>query len=105
MFENKYFTAEISKQFADILGLTFVDKNEPEANVCFANNEEVRAEFKTTFTAVDLLDYFHAVSHSTKDRESQNEITEMDFAAIPLPSDSTEFWKLVKLGTSIRNNE
>jgi len=102
MIKKKYLSAEIIKQFADRLGLAFVDENEPQGNVCFANNEEVRGEFKTAFTAMNLLDYFYAVSHSTNDRDDQEEILEMDFAAIPLPSDSKEFWELVKLRGSLR---
>lgn len=105
MIKKKYLSAEIIKQFADRLGLAFVDDNEPEGNVCFANNEEVRAEFKTAFTAVDLMDYFSGASYSRNYRENQKEIIEMDFAAIPIPSDLTQFWKLVELGASLRNNE
>ncbi|MFW6257781.1 MAG: type ISP restriction/modification enzyme, partial [Prolixibacteraceae bacterium] len=48
---------EIVNQIVKNLGLTFVPEKEPEGNVCMANNQEVRQEYKTTFAPIDLLDY------------------------------------------------
>jgi very-short-patch-repair endonuclease len=93
---------EIVNQIAKNLGLGFVPKKEPEGNLCYINNPEVRDDFKTTFAPIDLLDYIYAVLHSPTYCEKQKEFLKIDFPRVPYPKDANTFWKLVKLGGALR---
>lgn len=95
---------EIVKQIASNLSLTFTnEKEEPsEGEVCFANSEEVRPEFRQTFAPIDILDYIYAVLHSPAYREKYKEFLKIDFPRVPYPKDTTTFWQLVKLGGELR---
>ncbi|MBC7523030.1 MAG: N-6 DNA methylase [Flavobacterium sp.] len=92
----------IVKQIADGLGMTFTNEKEIESNVCFANSDEVRPEFKQSFAPIDLLDYIYAVLHSPTYREKYKEFLKIDFPRVPLPTDADQFWKLVALGDELR---
>ncbi len=93
---------EIVSEIAKGLGLTFVPEKE-NCNVCFANhNDELRDEYKQTFTPIDILDYIYAVLYSPAYREKYKEFLKLDFPRIPYPKDTETFWKLVKLGGEIR---
>ena len=91
---------EIVKRIANRYGLFFLDKKET-GNVCFANSEELRLEYKQSFTVFDLLDLCYAVLHSSL----YNKDLENDIQKIPLPLDSNVFWKLIQIGTNFRNQE
>ncbi|MCK9450571.1 MAG: hypothetical protein M0Q90_02680 [Bacteroidales bacterium] len=93
---------EIVKEIAKNLSLGFVPEKEPEGNVCYINNPEVRDDYKITFAPIDLLDYIYAVLHSPTYREKYKEFLKIDFPRVPYPKDSRTFWQLVKLGGEIR---
>ena len=92
----------ILSKIAKNLGLSFVPEKETGGNVCMANSEEVRDDFRTTFAPIDLLDYIYAVLHSPEYREKYKEFLKIDFPRVPYPEDSEKFWKLVELGGQIR---
>jgi len=79
--------AEIVKQIAEKLGLTFTNEKETT---------------KDTFAPVDILDYIYAVLHSPTYREKYKEFLKIDFPRVPFPKDKDTFWQLVKLGGEIR---
>lgn len=93
---------EIVNKIAKKLNLSFVPEKEPEGKVCYINNPEVRAEFRTTFAPIDLLDYIYAVLHSPGYREKYKEFLKIDFPRVPYPKDAETFWRLVKLGGALR---
>lgn len=95
---------EIVKQIATNLGLAFTNQKEQqtEGEVCFMNSPEVRPEFRTTFAAIDILDYIYAVLHSPIYREKYKEFLKIDFLKVPYPKDPATFWKLVELGGELR---
>ncbi|MDI5898309.1 type ISP restriction/modification enzyme [Flavobacterium yafengii] len=93
---------DIIKQIADGLGMTFTNEKETETNVCFANSDEVRPEFKQSFAPIDLLDYIYAVLHSPSYREKYKEFLKIEFPRVPAPQDRVEFMQLVKLGGELR---
>lgn len=84
--------AEIVKQIAQNLGLTFT--NEP---IDYAQDET-----RSTFAPIDILDYIYAVLHSPTYREKYKEFLKIDFPRVPYPKDAVTFWQLVKLGSQIR---
>jgi predicted helicase len=94
--------AEIVQQFAQKLGLSFIPEKEPEGNVCYINNPEVRDDYKTTFAPMDILDYIYAVLHSPTYRKKYNEFLKIDFPHVPFPQNSDTFWKLAGVGEQIR---
>jgi predicted helicase len=79
--------AEIVKQIAEKLGLTFTNEKETS---------------KDTFAPIDILDYIYAVLHSPTYREKYKEFLKIDFPRVPYPKDQDTFWQLVKLGGEIR---
>lgn len=79
--------AEIVKQIAEKLGLTFTNEKETTEN---------------TFAPIDILDYIYAVLHSPSYREKYKEFLKIDFPRVPYPKDQDTFWTLVKLGGEIR---
>ena len=82
-------TPEIIQQFKTKLGLSYISENSIEGNLCFANNSELRQEFKLTFTNNDILNYINAFCD-----ESMNNAT----YKIPYPKDTLTFWKCVETG-------
>ncbi len=93
---------ENANRIGNHIGLKFIGEKE-NGSVCFANaNEELRDEFKQVFTTADFLDYIYAVVHKMAYRQRQKELLKIDFKKIPCPNDGKTFWKLVKLGSKIR---
>jgi predicted helicase len=93
---------EIVDQIAKGLGLTFTSEKGEEAEVCFAESGEVMPEYRQSFAPIDLLDYIYAVLHSPTYRETYKEFLKIDFPRVPYPSDAVTFWKLVALGSELR---
>ena len=79
--------AEIVKQIAEKLGLTFTNEKETT---------------EKTFAPIDILDYIYAVLHSPTYREKYKEFLKIDFPRVPYPKNNDTFWQLVKLGGAIR---
>ena len=79
--------AEIVKQIAAKLGLSFTSEKETTEN---------------TFAPIDILDYIYAVLHSPTYREKYKEFLKIDFPRVPYPKDKNVFWQLVNLGSQIR---
>ncbi|OXA98119.1 hypothetical protein B0A75_15405 [Flavobacterium oncorhynchi] len=98
--ERSELNSELLKSITNRYCLLFLDKKET-GNVCFANSEELRLEYKQSFTAIDLLDLCYAVLHSSL----YNKDLENDIQKIPLPMDSNLFWKLIQIGNNFRNQE
>lgn len=84
------------------LSSTFTPEKEPNGNVCMADNEVVRPEYKESFAPIDLLDYIYAILHHPGYREKYKEFLKIDFPRIPYPKDQETFWKFVKLGGQLR---
>ncbi len=54
-------------------------------------------------TPEDLFDYVYAILHSPTYRTKYGEFLKNDFPRVPYPSNKEYFWKLVPLGTRLRN--
>ena len=78
---------EIVNQIAEKIGLQFTPEKE---------------ETEGTFAPIDILDYIYAVLHSPTYREKYKEFLKIDFPRVPYPKDKNTFWKLVKLGSELR---
>ncbi|TDD98684.1 type ISP restriction/modification enzyme [Flavobacterium cellulosilyticum] len=100
--ELKPIPTEITNKIAKQLGLTFVPEKEAEGNVCMANSNEVRPEFREIFSTIDLLDYIYAALHSPTNQEKNKEIANSDYIKISFPKDTKTFWESVALGSKVR---
>ena len=89
----------ISQKF----NLEFYIKTPPEGNVCFAQNEEVRDDFRTFFTLTDLLNYIHGILGSAEYPKLKNELLETKLQKITIPKSEQMFWDLVHAGAELRN--
>ncbi|MCB1604289.1 MAG: N-6 DNA methylase [Xanthomonadales bacterium] len=94
--------SEIVKTISSKINLEFLPEEPQPGNLCMAQNPEVTHEFRTYFTPLNLLDYIYAVLHSPSYREKYKEFLKIDFPRVPYPKDTETFWKLVELGSQIR---
>ncbi|GAB3178871.1 type ISP restriction/modification enzyme [Telluribacter humicola] len=92
----------IVQRLVERLGIAYISDKEPEGNVCFINSDEVRPEFRLSFSSTDLFDYLYAVLLSLPYRRQPTGIEQTDFSTIPIPGDSSTFWRLVQLGSQLR---
>ncbi len=96
------FNMEIISEIEKGLDLQFVPEKE-NGNLCFSqNNNELQNEYKQSFAPIDVLDYIYAVLHSPSYREKYKEFLKIDFPRVPYPTNKDTFWKLVDLGSQIR---
>ncbi|MCC5908563.1 MAG: DNA methyltransferase [Balneolaceae bacterium] len=79
--------SKIVKKIATGLGLSFTPEKQDKEG---------------TFAPIDLLDYIYAVLHSPTYRETYKEFLKIDFPRVPYPDDPEQFWKLVDLGSDLR---
>lgn len=54
------------------------------------------------YAPIDILDYIYAILHSPTYRIKLNDTLKSDFPKIPYPSDGETFWKVVKIGETLR---
>lgn len=92
-------TEETINQIAHKTGLHFILEKDPEGNVCMANNKELRAEFRQTFSPIDILDYAYAILHSSDFRSTSKKNSKTNF---PYPKNAEIFWELAELGSQIK---
>lgn len=89
---------QIFKKF----NLTFISKKETNGNICFANNPELRNEFRTTFSATDVLNYINAISYSSSYKDKNKSHLMSNCKNLPTPHNQDTFWKLVIWGGKIK---
>lgn len=87
--------SEILFKMEQTLNLIFI-KEETETNICFANSDEVRSEYKQSFRVIDLLDYIYVFVRSSYYRKT---------LLIVISSEVALFWNLVKIGANYRKEE
>lgn len=86
--------SDLVQQLEKHLQLLFVSEK-GNGNLCFADDIEMRPEFRTTFNAIDFTFYLLAVLESSK--------IALERAAFPFPNTTTLFWKSVNEGSILWN--
>ena len=82
----------------DKLGLRFnITTRDTAGNVCFADDPNLRPEFRNSFVAIDLWDYYYAQWHNPRWWEER--IPNEQYLQWPDPGG---FWKSVALGKNLR---
>lgn len=98
------FTPKLFHEIEQIVALNFESETNVEGNVCFSNHIDLRSEFKDSFSAEDVLNCLYAVlnleiENSTINCNSILKIIEKNNK----PEIQLTFWKLVEIGTNMRN--
>lgn len=91
------FDKDVLGKIEKIIGIPFISDSYAIGAVCFANNDEVRPEFRESFNTFHVLDYINASLYKSGDKTN--------FYKIPYPEDSTSFWELVAIGAKLRKND
>lgn len=88
---------EVVKELSRRLHLPYIEHKDSEGNLCFINNNEVRAEFRETFTSADVTHYLVGLLKTS----IVAEITKENFHLIfPYPQNAKSFWQQVEQGNS-----
>ncbi|EPF76050.1 hypothetical protein GCM10025882_04530 [Acinetobacter gyllenbergii] len=96
------FNQQLVSQIEKLLGLSFLNDNEPH-RVCFANqNIELQDAYKQVFSPVDLLDYLYASLIADQQSAEKIQLDHPALAPIPYPTDNLTFWKMVATGRQYR---
>ncbi|MCB0537905.1 MAG: hypothetical protein KDE33_10320 [Bacteroidetes bacterium] len=82
---------DLKKDFIDKmnqdLGLTYVEGGNKSGNLCYQNTPELQAEYKITFSKLDVINYLCAVLNI--------DIFCVEKDAVLFPKDGATFWKSV----------
>jgi hypothetical protein len=99
---TSHITDEMMRCFENSIGIE-LSKEAPvqHPNLCYIESEEVRDEYRTTFTQSDILNYIYAMQHSSSQTKSEMVLPGVN-GTIPYPKNSITFWKLAKLGKELR---
>jgi hypothetical protein len=96
------FPPQVVEDISGHFELIFVVENASEGNVCLANAEEVRPEYRTAFSSIDLLNYYYAVLHLPEYRRRYTEFSKTESPWMPCSKDAVSFWRLAELGGQLR---
>ena len=98
------FTLDYLESIEKQLGLVFLEVDEEPGNLCMANAEETRPDFRTTFTSIHLANYIFALEHSPRHHKEYHQFLRTRRIALLCPSDATEFWKTVEEGRKMKES-
>ncbi|WP_022827982.1 hypothetical protein [Flavobacterium antarcticum] len=97
------FTHETFQKIEKVLALTFENENHENSNVCFANNKDLRAEFKDRFSAEDVYNCLLAIRNLKNENAS---IKVIEIQKLVKRNNKAElqktFWHLVESGTTLK---
>lgn len=96
------FPPQVVEGISRQLGLLFIPEKVSGGNVCLAHSEEVKPEYRTVFSASDLLNYLYAVWHSSSYITKHEQFVKDDLSGLSYPKDVEDFWRLVDLGGQLR---
>ncbi|TXH22447.1 MAG: hypothetical protein E6Q95_02160 [Chitinophagaceae bacterium] len=91
------------QHFSFLISLDFLLDTPSEGNTCFAQNPDLRDDFRTYYTAIDILDYI--IFHLTKNEYTleKNAPNKSNKTPISWPN-SMNFWSEVHTGTDFRKS-
>ncbi len=99
------FTPKLFHEIEQIVALNFENETNVEGNVCFANDKDLRYEFKDSFSAEDVLNCLYALINLEK---RQFMVTTNSLRILLQRNNKIEiqkaFWQLVEIGILSRNN-
>lgn len=93
--------ASVYKKIESIIAIPFVEDEVATASVCFACSEELRADFRIQFSAMDVVNYVYGIIHEMYQTEEFKAKAILDLK-IPFPQSALDFWKYSLCGKKIR---
>lgn len=98
------FDKEVLNTIEKIIGIPFINDFYDEGEVCFANNDAIRADFRQAFNVFDVIDYINAIIHKSE-RIENSIFLEVVLVQIPYPTDSSFFWEQVATGKKLLKSD
>lgn len=92
---------EVLKTIESIIKTPFVEDEFEDGSVCFANDEDLRVDFKIHFTIYDVVNYVYGVITQLYWEESEK-LESISLLKIPYPIDATFFWQYSSIGKKLR---
>ena len=93
---------QVLKTIESIIETPFVEDEFESGSVCFANDEDLRANFKLQFTIYDVVNYVYGVCQLHLEK---NEKLEISLLKIPYPVNADLFWKHSNGGKKLRQQQ
>lgn len=90
----------VFKSIEKILGIPFVDDELTTGAVCFATDEELRADFKIQFISNDVVNYVYGIITL----DSNENLASISSLKIPYPVNADVFWQNSIIGKKYRQN-
>lgn len=94
----------VLKTIEEIIKTPFVEDKFESGAVCFASDEDVRADFKLQFTIYDVVNYIYGVVFQLYSEENIKTLFILDLK-IPYPKNATSFWEYSSIGKKFRNQQ
>jgi predicted helicase len=89
---------EVVNYLSEKLKLFHSPFKEIGGEVCFLNSEEVRAEFKVSFSSTDIFNYIAGYLGSDEYENKYKKLLHKSCPFVPFPKDEFEFWRFVQIG-------
>lgn len=89
----------VLKTIESIIETPFVEDEFELGSICFANDDEVRADFKLRFTTYHVVNYVYGIYQLHLE---ENEKLEISLLKIPYPVNAASFWHYCSIGKKIR---
>lgn len=99
--ESSYVSNKTSEIGASFPLYLYSEQNEKISNLKKEIWQKIN-EIAGETTPENILDYIYAFLHSPSYRDKYREFLKTDFPRVPFPKNKYEFWKLVPLGTKLR---
>lgn len=92
---------EVLKIIENIIETPFVEDQFELGSVCFANDEDLRADFKFQFTTYDVVNYVYGFINQLYWKENQK-LESILLLKISYPSNASSFWHYCNIGKKFR---
>ncbi|MES2239348.1 MAG: hypothetical protein V4497_03715 [Bacteroidota bacterium] len=87
-----------------IIGIPFVDDESEMGAVCFASDEDVRADFRIQFSNTDVVNYVYGIIFSLYSKENKS-LHSVPSLKIPYPANADFFWENSVIGKKYRQEQ
>jgi hypothetical protein len=87
-----------------IIETPFAEDQYESGSVCFATDEDVRADFRLQFSAYDVVNYVYGVLYELHWKENEA-LKPLSLLKIPYPINATFFWNYSTIGKKYRLKE
>lgn len=90
----------VLKTLEKIIETPFVEDKFELGSVCFANDEDLRADFKLQFSIYDVVNYVYGIYQLHF--EENEKLESISLLKIPYPANASSFWQYANIGKKFR---